>query len=159
MLEDNCTEKAWGNIPYNELFGRVSEAYEEAVFYRKNLFKVPSGKAGKEFIGELTFWLRRFNRTSKLNKIAIKIFMLLPTIMLQKPSAKSKAKQHSSALERRLKQWRSGEIGALLRETRQIQSSFTKSSKMSNAASENLSKRFAKMMMEGKVSAAIKLLD
>ena len=157
-LEDSDTEKVFANIPYNELVKRINTLYEEAVFFQKNLFKVPSGKAGKEFIAELTFWLRQFNQTSKLNKIALKIFMMLPTILLQKPSAKSKAKQHSEALERRLQQWRSGKIDELVREIKQIQSAFKKS-QTSKESTVNLSKRFAKLMMEGKVSAALKLLD
>jgi hypothetical protein len=114
-LEESNTEKVWANIPYNELVKGINSLYEETVFYRKNLFKVPSGKAGKEFIAELTFWLRQFNQASKLNRVAIKIFLMLPTILLQKPSAKStKAKQHSEALERRLQQWRMGKIDELV---------------------------------------------
>lgn len=85
--------------------------------------------------------------------------MILPTLLLQKPSQKSKAKQHSCALERRLHQWRCGQIDELIKEVRQIQSNFLRSSNRKPQGPENLSKKFAKFMMEGKVSAALKLLD
>ena len=98
VLEKENPEKVWANIPYNELFQTINLLYDEVVFYQRNLFKIPSGKCGKEFTAELAFWLRQFNNNSKLNGIAI----YLP-LMLQKPSAKSKAKQQSAALERRLK--------------------------------------------------------
>ena len=158
LLDESNPEKVWGNIPFNELVEKVDKIYSEIVFYRKNLFKVPSGKSGKAFIDELTYWMRQFNRNTKLNRIAIKVFMILPAILLQKPSAKSKAKQHALALERRLNQWRTGEIDTLMREIKMIQASFKVSSESKNKT-ENLSKRFAKFMTEGNVSAALKLLD
>ena len=83
--------------------------------------------------------------------------MILPTIMLQKPSARSKAKEHSVALERRLKLWKSGDIDQLIREIRYIQKSFTSSKKQRSP--DDISRSFSKLIMEGKVSAALKLLD
>ena len=75
---------------------QVNKIYEEIVHMRRNIFKIPSGKAGKEYIKELTFWLRQFNSPkSELNSIALKAFMSLPTLILQKPSPNSKAKEHS----------------------------------------------------------------
>ena len=78
--------------------------------------------------------------------------------MLQKPSPKSKAKQHLCTLERRLKSWIDSGIEDLIREVKQIQSNFIKS-RSQPKGTENLPKLFAKYMMEGKVSAAMKLLD
>ena len=49
-----------------------------AIYVRKNLFKLPTGKAGKEFIKELTHWLEIFNSKHQLKFIAIKVFMILP---------------------------------------------------------------------------------
>ena len=60
----------------------------------------------------------------------MKIFMILPSLMLQKPSSKSKAKDHSNCLTRRLALWRNGEIELILRETKQIQKNFTSSKKV-----------------------------
>ena len=155
-VADDCTENIWESIPYNELYSKIDQIYK-IVFYRKKHFKVPSGKSGKQFIEELTFWIQQLNRNTKLNKIAMKVFMVLPTILLQKPSSKSKAKQHTEALERRLNQWRAGQIDSIMREVRMIQSRFKSST--GSKQSETTSKRFAKLMTEGKVSAAMKLLD
>ena len=85
-------------MPYASLVNTVNEIYEEIVTFRRNLFKLPTGKSGKIFIGELTFWLHQFNISSKLNSVALKIFMIFPTLMLQKPSTRSKAKDHSECL-------------------------------------------------------------
>ena len=146
------------NIPHNILTRKVDEIYAEMVKFRRNLFKLPSGKAGKDFVSELAYWLRQFNQRSKLNKIAIKFLMILPTLLLQKPSPKSKAKQHLISLQRRLELWKTGQLDDLIREARHIQSGFKKSNAPNNTP-ENLSKKFAKFISEGKILAALKLLD
>ena len=64
----------WGHLPYHELFKLVNNTYDEIVHYRRNLLNIPSGKSGKFFITELSFWLKQFNEQTKLNGIAIKVF-------------------------------------------------------------------------------------
>ena len=66
-------------------------------YYYNYIFNVPSGRAGKSFIEELTFWIKQFNSDSDLNSVALKAFMVLPTLILQKSSATSKSKEHSEA--------------------------------------------------------------
>ena len=62
------TRNNWRNTPYDEFTTQVNKIYKEIVQMRRNIFKVPSGKAGKEYIKELTFWLRQFNSPkSELN--------------------------------------------------------------------------------------------
>ena len=63
---------------------------------------VPSGSADKEFIKKLTFWIKQFNENSDLNVIFLKTYTTLLTLIVQKPSAKSKDRDHTKAIERRL---------------------------------------------------------
>ena len=135
----------------------INSAYEEVVFFKRNLFNVPSGTSGKNFINELTFWIRQFNTSTKLNSIALKAFMIIPSLMLQKPSSKSKAKEHAECLNRRLEFWKKGEIACILQEAKLIQRRLLSSKKPKS--SEDISRIFAKLMMEGKISAALKFLD
>ena len=46
------SNEAWQRFEEN-----VNLAYRAIACYKKNLFNVPSGTVGKEFIKELTFWL------------------------------------------------------------------------------------------------------
>ena len=73
--------------------------------------------------------------------------MILPTLLLQKPSARSKAKDHTNALDRRLEAWKKGEIDELIREVRVIPGRFKASNKPKRQ--EDLAKTFAKLVMEG----------
>ena len=109
-IENNSEEVIWAGVPYKSLKSGLDELYNDQVMFKKNLFKLPSGKAGKDFINEMTFWLRQFNKNTKLNAVAFKVLMILRTLLLQKPSAKSKAKQHTLSLERRLQLWKTGDI-------------------------------------------------
>lgn len=50
----------------------VNNAYNETIFWMKNLFFLPSGKASKLFINELSLWIDQFNRDTKFHRIALK---------------------------------------------------------------------------------------
>ena len=94
--------------------------HNEMIFWRKNLFMLPSGKAGKQFIKELTYWLDQFNRSTKLEGIALNVYMLLPGSPMQKSSKYSKAKEHAEKLIERLQLWSEEKIDILLKEGRNI---------------------------------------
>lgn len=149
--------KTWGKISQESFCDIINGVYDEIVHFRRNIFNVPSGRAGKAFIEELTFWIKQFNSNSDLNSVALKAFMALPTLILQKPSAISKSKEHSAAIERRLNLWRQGDLDVLLKEVRFIQGKFVNSK--SARTVEDISKVFAKLVFQGKLSAAIKHLD
>ena len=54
--------------------------------------------------------------------VAMKALMVMPALLLQKPSKSSKTKDHLNALHRRLKLWDDGKIAELIREGKTIQS-------------------------------------
>ena len=89
--------------------------------WRKNIFKIPSGKSSKDFINELTYWLDQYNRETEFQGVALKVFMLLQSLLLQKPSKNSKAKDDFSKLGERINLCKAGKIDELLREGRDIQ--------------------------------------
>ena len=51
----------------------------------------------------------------------MKVVNILPNMLLQKPSATSKAKDHFTALEERLQMWKDGKIKELWNDNRVIQ--------------------------------------
>ena len=56
-----------------------------------------------------------------LLNIAFKGIMVMPSLLLQKPSRKSKSKDYLKSLENRIKLWHAGEITELLKEAETIQ--------------------------------------
>ena len=82
---------------------------------------------------------------------AFKAIMIMPNLLLQKPSKNSKAKGHLKALERRLESWISGYLLELLKEAETIQKSL-RSKKISTNIAE-ISKRFSQEMKKGTSTA------
>ena len=75
---------------------------------------------------------------------------------LQKPSMKSKAKDHQECLTRRLALWKEGEIDSLLREGRSIQK---RTLKTKRAKPPDKAKIFAKLVMQGQINSALRYLS
>ena len=76
---------------------------------------------------------------------------------LQKPSSRSKARDDSLHLECCLKRWLDGKLNDLMHEGSTIQRQLTRS-QQSQKNDDRTARLFAKLMMEGKVHAALQLV-
>ena len=110
----------WNKVPGN-VYQKDSEAYEQIVYWRKNVFMVPTAVSGKKFINETTRLLDQWTNDTPLKSIALKAIHAMPALLLQKPSRKTKARNHLIALEKRLKLWGERNINELLDESKEIQ--------------------------------------
>ena len=146
----------WGKYKDHEFEKNLSQVYETVVFWRKNLFLLPSGKAGKKFIGEVSRLMSEWLHDSLLKDIKFKAIMVMPRLLLQKPSQKSKSKDHLRALERRSELWESGEAMELLKEGDTIQKNMKATNKTTSINA--ISKKFTREMRKGNVHNAVKLL-
>ena len=148
---------SYNSVPILEFIKIVDSIYDEVVWWRKNLFQTPSGGSGKAFIKLLTTWLRLFNENSNLQKVAIKVFMILPVLLLQKPSVSSKVKEHINVLQQRLKHWDEGNFLEILAEGRIIQRRLKSTSKKKKIP--DVSRIFSRLMFQGKIRAAMKFVE
>ena len=83
--------------------------------------------------------------------------MIMPALLLQRTSVKTKGSVNKETLERRLKLWEENKIAELLHEARLLQSRVPKGhAKMSD---EELTKRFTNFMLTGNVKRAVRLLE
>ena len=146
----------YNNIDKVTFAKTINEIFEDTITWKKNLFLVPTGKAGKEYITLKAEWLNKFNTGSTHKYLALKTFFILPNLLLQKPSPTSKAKDHSKALEERLKMWSEGKIGELWRDNKVIQ---RKLSENPRRAPHDIVRVVTKLMFEGKVGSAMKFLE
>ena len=146
-----------GGMPGSECVGLIERCYARAVHWIPNLFKVPFGKHGKSFVKELARLFRSFAEDSAMESIALKAALLFPLLLLQKPHRRSKNKDHVHVLERRLKSWHDGCFLDLLKEGKTIQKGFIV--RGSSNKKPDLSTSFSHLMYEGKVKAALRLLE
>lgn len=139
---------------------KIDQCYKEVVHWSRNLFKIPSGKVGTSFVREIShlFQAYIYAERSTIEGIAMKAAMILPALLLQKPHSRSRTKDHAKHLERRLGLWKEGSLDNLLEEGRTIQLRLTKENQYKNNSTDQLSRKFSKVMMEGKVRAALRLI-
>ena len=137
----------------------ISAAYVEVVHWRHNLFLTPSGKTGKQFTSELAKLFRAYGEVSALESIALKASMVIPALLLQKPHPASKSREHVACLQRRIQLWQKGDINNLIIEGRTIQQRLKKIGTRIGSDKEQQSvRRFTKLMLQGKVKAALRTL-
>ena len=77
-------------------------------------------------------------------------------LMLQKPSRKSKAKDHVKYLSTRLEKWSKGDLKGLMSEGKEIQKRLARSQTQKAEAKE---KTFCRLMFLGKVGQACKFVN
>ena len=147
----------WGNLSGPAFSSSLDAIYTEVVHWRRNCFTVPFGKVGKDFVRELSRLYSAFGSASTLESVALKAALVLPILLLQKPSRASKTKHHITHLERRLRWWLKGDLDELAREGRAIQQRLPKNG--SNKVNLNLARSFSNLMFMGKCKAALDLLS
>ena len=83
---------SWGDVNGPDFRQAINAAYAEVTHWRRNVFLVPSGEAGKEFVLELARLFRTYAESSALESIALTAAMVLPTLLLQKLMSNPKPK-------------------------------------------------------------------
>ena len=146
----------WKNVPGSKFTHDLNYIYEHIVYWKKNLFLLTSGKAGKMFIREMTRLISAWVDDSPLKEISLKALHVMPALLLQKPSKKSKSKDHLRALERRLNLWVEGELLELFNESLAIQERLKPPAVKADISS--ISKKFRLLMQKGDVNGALRLL-
>ena len=146
-----------GSCDGSEFQEAILGAYNQVVHWRSNIFKIPSGKAGKLVVKELTRLFKAYAEATTLESVAVTAAMVLPSLILQKPHRSSKTKEHIKCIERRMQLRKEGNLDDLLKEGHPIQQHLHKSIR-DQRSEEQLARSFSKLMMEGKVRAVLRLV-
>ena len=85
ILDEPYPNRDWHDMAGLQFTQTIDNIYDEIVHWRKNLFKLPSGTAVRSFISFLTKLLDHFNRGNEFRRVALKVFMVLPCLLLQEP--------------------------------------------------------------------------
>ena len=150
----DITRSKWGMLKGEQIITNCKRVYAEVVNWKRNLFLLPSGAAGKQFIEELNKVVSGFASKASYESAVMEMIMIMPALLLQKPTKKSKSAQHVQALKRRLILWTEGklDLDELLREGKAIQQRMKKS----KHSKEHTEQVFVRLMLQGKVSAAMR---
>ena len=148
---------SWGESSLSEFEENIKSCYKEIVKWRKNLFLLPSGRAGKDFILEMKRLIDLFVNKTPYAHFALNALMVIIPLLLQKPSKSSKSSDHSKYLSKRLAWWKEGKVLDILRECKVIQERMSKSKHKRDP--DHARRVFVKLMLQGKVSSALRWLD
>ena len=90
----------WGVLDGYAFSEVIKSCYDEIVHWRRNLFKVPSGKIGtNSFVRELVRLFRSFADSSALKSVALYAAMVMPSLMFQRPQQTLSSKKLIAHLE------------------------------------------------------------
>ncbi len=137
------------------MISEINEAFDAVAHFRKNLFILPSGKTGKEYVEWKAKLFQAFAAGDSLEQIALKAQAIMEHLLLQEING-HKSKQHKNTLERRLQKWNEGRVRELLDEAQEIQNRLKERKKTDP---KEVSRIFAKHIFEENVSTAINFLD
>ena len=146
----------WGDMKTRaEIQKSLEEAYLEIVKWRRNVFDLPKNAQGKDLITELTRLLQLFTLKTAWQGFSLLCVTIFVPLMLQKPSARSKHKDHTQFLAKRLLWWKNGNLKALLSEGNEIQKRLVSSRRRE----EGNVRGFTRLVLLGKVKQAVRLID
>ena len=144
----------WGKFTGVDIATKLEQLYDKIIKWKFNLFKLPSGAHGKAFITEITRLIDLWANKTSLESVALLALHIFAPIMLQKPSRTSKNRDHIKYLGERLDKWNNGLFDDLLYECEAIQMRLPQNSKSQNP--DHVKKVFSRLMLQGKVSAALR---
>ena len=146
----------WGSVEGTEFLTKVDRCFDEVVHWQRNVFSIPTGKAGKNFVSEMARLFQSYAEGSQIESFSLTAAMILPSLILQKPFPGSKTKEHVKCVERHMIEWRDGDIDGLLQEGHAIQQHLHP---VKGTPKDNLARSFVNLMMHGRVKSALRLLS
>ena len=155
LEKDTIANARWGLLKGYEIREKVAKAYQTVTRWKRNLFYLPTGKAGEGFIIEVTKVINQFNAGGAFESVSLMMVTIMFPLLLQKPAPNSKSADHVRYLEKRLGMWKEGDLISLINEGKAIQNRMTQKKKTKCDSDE---KRFVKLMEQGKISAALRCI-
>ena len=138
---------------------QVEAANNIIVTWRRNLFIVPYGTAGGEFVDELTRLVESFVTGGPLCNVAWRAVAVACQLLLQKPHNSKIMANHSEHLRRRLQLWRSGCIQSLIEEGACIQAHLPSPARTPHDSPECSDAIFSNLVITGRLHSAVRYLS
>ena len=160
FVTTTLSDFTWRNSLGADLAILFDDLYSKIVHWRPNLFMVPTGSTGKAFVLELALLIQSFADGAAIEPFTLKAVMVMPALLLQKPKFDSKLDSRlvHSCLQRRPDLWLKGDFMALFNDGQVLQNHIFSRPPYSRCDDQHRSGRFAHLMMEGRVNAALRCL-
>ena len=107
----NAARVEWaGATGISSILAIIEETHKTISTWKRNFFNLPKNSAAKDVLMEASRILKVFNSRTVWEPIAIHMFVIFFPLMLLKPAAKSKTREHTKYLQKRLALWKEGKL-------------------------------------------------
>ena len=154
------SESCW-DWPVNRLLEFMSSVYDMVVHWRPNIFAVPYGREGAEFVRVIAGLVSKFVANPECRPYVWFVVAVSGHLLLQKPFKDSKASDNIRCLGNRLRLWNNGEVETLVEEGLCLQQHLRhrRFPNNSGAASGPSDIIFSKLVFSGKIHSAMRYLS
>ena len=151
------TDIKWGKmVSSTQVEGKLNDIYAEIITWRKNLFNLPRGKVGNDFITELARLINLFSSESRWGELSLKLVHVFMPLMLQKPAKNSSGPIKAKYLRERLTRWKNGEIDEIFAQCKETQKRLKSNDEFNRCRRE---REFCRYMLMGKVRKAMQFIN
>ena len=106
----------------------------------------------------MTDLITHYNVDALINKLALKIIMIMPSLLLQKLHPKAKSQENKEAFKRRMKLWADGKFEELMSEAKAIQKRLDNNQHKRRGETDK-ARLFRLKMENGQIRQAARLLE
>ena len=145
-------------VTLDEAKDKVEAIYNEAMFWKQNLFEPPKCHATKELIKLMVDLINDYVAIAPHSSLAMTKLMIIPQLLLQKQHEHSTKTENIKCLERRILLWKEGELDQLRKEAATLNDRFARKYRAIKE-NGNESAKFAKLMKKGIVGPSLRLLQ
>ena len=145
-------------VALDEAKDKVEAMYNEAMFWKQNLFEPPKCHATKELIKLMVDLINDYVANAPHSSLAMTKLMIIPQLLLQKQHKHSTRTENIKCLEWRILLWKEGKLDQLRREAATLNDRFARKYR-TKKENGNESAKFAKLMEKGKVGPSLRLLQ
>ena len=145
-------------VTLDEAKDKVEAIYNEAMFWKQNLFEPPKCHATKELIKLMVDLINDYVANAPHSSLVMTKLMIIPHLLLQKQHEHSTRTENIKCLERRILPWREGELDQLRKEAATLSDRFARKYRTKKENGSEPAK-FAKLMKKGKVGPSLRLLQ
>ena len=141
-------------VTLDEPKDKVEVIYNEAMFWKQNLFEPPKCQATKDLIKLMVDLINDYVANAPHSSLAMTMLMIIPQLLLQKQHEHSTRAEDIKCLERRIQLWKEGELDQLRKEPATLNDRFAWKYR-TTIENGSESAKFAKL---GKVGLSLRLL-
>ena len=158
-ISEPTEDLTWNGRQGKEFENLINSMYEEIIYLKiYNIFEPSQSNTLGQLVKEMTNLITHYNVDAPINKLALKIIMIMPSLLLQKLHPKAKAQENNKAFKRRMKLWADGKFEELMSEDKAIQKRLDNNQHKQRGETDK-ARLFRLKMEHGQIRQAARLLE